>query len=64
MLFISLRFASSPLQMSALALALSSTIFALLGYAFLEGLKIHLYQRLVHCLEESTRSLRRLGMES
>jgi hypothetical protein len=45
-LLLSMRISNDALQMSALALALSSTIFALLGYALLEGMKIHLYHRL------------------
>jgi hypothetical protein len=39
------------LQMGALALALSSTIFALIGYATLESMKIHLYGRLSRSID-------------
>lgn len=45
-LLVSMRMANEALQLGALALALSSTIFALIGYAGLEALKIHLYGRL------------------
>jgi hypothetical protein len=39
------------LQMGALALAFSSTIFALIGYATLESMKIHLYGRLSRSID-------------
>ena len=45
-LLLSMRISHDMLQMGALALALSSTIFALIGYATLESMKIHLYGRL------------------
>lgn len=50
-LLLSMRVSHDVLQMGALALALSSTIFALIGYAVLEGLKIHLYGRLARSIE-------------
>ncbi len=50
-LFVSMHVAHDSLQLSALALALSSSIFALIGYATLEGLRIHLYGRLQRCLD-------------
>jgi len=50
-LFVSMHVANDSLQLSALALALSSSIFALIGYATLEGLRIHLYGRLQRCLD-------------
>lgn len=50
-LFVSMRLANDSLHLSALALALSSSIFALIGYATLEGLRIHLYGRLQRCLD-------------
>jgi hypothetical protein len=49
-LFLSMRVASESLELSALALALTSSIFALLGFAVLEGLKIFLYGRLLASL--------------
>lgn len=55
-LLLSMRISNDMLQMGALALALSSTIFALIGYAFLEGLKIHLYARLARSIDEGIRS--------
>jgi len=50
-LFVSMHLANDSLHLSALALALSSSIFALVGYATLEGLRIHLYGRLQRCLD-------------
>ena len=50
-----MRISHDILQMSALAL--SSTIFALTGYALLESLKIHLYGRLARSIEAGTRGL-------
>ena len=50
-LLISMRLSHDGLQMGALALALSSTIFALVGYALLEGMKIHLYGRLARSID-------------
>ena len=50
-LLLSMRVSDAALQMSALALALSSTIFALIGYAVLEGFKINLYGRLARSIE-------------
>jgi hypothetical protein len=46
-LFVSMHVANDSLHLSALALALSSSIFALVGYATLEGLRIHLYGQAV-----------------
>jgi len=51
-LFTSMRLASDTLELGGLALALSSTLFALLGYATLEALKIRLYRRLLECLDD------------
>ena len=50
-LLLSMRMSHDMLQVGALALALSSTIFALMGYAMLEGFKIHLYGRLAKSIE-------------
>lgn len=50
-LFVSMHVANDSLHLSGLALALSSSIFALVGYATLEGLRIHLYGRLQRCLD-------------
>jgi hypothetical protein len=46
-LFISMHMADSSLELGALAIALTSSIFALIGYAVLEALKIRLYGRLL-----------------
>jgi hypothetical protein len=51
-LFLSMHFANSSLELGALAIALTSSIFALIGYAVLEGLKIRLYGRLLGCLRD------------
>lgn len=50
-LLLSMHISQDMLQMGALALALSSTIFALVGYAILESLKIHLYARLARSID-------------
>jgi hypothetical protein len=49
-LFLSMHFSNSSLQLGALAVALTSSIFALIGFSVLEGLKIRLYGRLLRCL--------------
>lgn len=51
-LFISMHLANGSLELGALAIALTSSIFALIGFSTLEGLKIRLYGRLLACLEE------------
>jgi len=51
-LFISRRMADAPLELGALALALTTSIFALIGFAILEALKIRLYARLLTCLDD------------
>ena len=51
-LFVSRRLADAPLELGALALALTTSIFALVGFAFLEALKIRLYARLLACLDD------------
>jgi hypothetical protein len=50
-LFLSMHFANSSLELGALAVALTSSIFALMAYAVLEGLKIRLYGRLLESLD-------------
>ncbi|MAG34573.1 MAG: hypothetical protein CL908_27205 [Deltaproteobacteria bacterium] len=54
-LLLSMRISHDMLQMGALALALSSTIFALIGYALLESMKIHLYGRLARSIDAGLR---------
>jgi hypothetical protein len=51
-LFVSMHLADSSLELGALAIALTSSIFALIGFSMLEGLKIRLYGRLLACLDE------------
>ncbi len=51
-LFLSIHLGEVSLELGALALALTSSIFALIGFAVLEGLKIRLYGRLLRCLDE------------
>jgi hypothetical protein len=52
-LLASMHFANESLQLGALAVALSSTIAALFGFAILETLKVGLYRRVVRCLDEA-----------
>jgi hypothetical protein len=51
-LFISMHLADDSLELGALAIALTSSVFALIAYAGLEGLKIRLYARLLDCLRD------------
>lgn len=51
LLLYSMRMESEALILSGLAMALSSTIFALVGYAVLEAVKIHLYGRLARSID-------------
>ena len=51
-LLISRRLANAPLELGALALALTTSIFALIGFAILEALKIRLYARLLTCQDD------------
>lgn len=46
-LFISMHMADDSLELGALAIALTSSVFALIAYAALEGLKIQIYSRLL-----------------
>lgn len=57
-LLLSMRISNDMLQMGALALALSSTIFALIGYAVLESMKIHLYGRLARSIDAGLAEVR------
>ena len=60
MLLLSMHFASETLELAALALTLTKTIFALISFAVLEATKIHLHGRLLTCLEDAV-SLHRAG---
>jgi hypothetical protein len=51
-LLVSKHMAGTALELGALGLALSSTIFALLGYALIESVKLRLYGRMLRCLDE------------
>ena len=51
-LFIAMHLADGSLELGALAIALTSSVFALIGFSTLEGIKIRLYGRLLACLEE------------
>jgi len=61
-LLVSKHMAGTPLELGALGLALSSTIFALLGYAAIEAVKLRLYGRMLRCLDEVV-NLHRLSEE-
>lgn len=52
-LFLSMRVESESLELGALALALTSSIFALIGYAVLEALRIRLYGRTLARLDDA-----------
>jgi hypothetical protein len=51
-LFISMHLADDSLELGALAIALTSSVFALIAYAGLEGLKIRLYARLLDSIRD------------
>ena len=51
-LFVSLHRANSSLELGALAIALLSSMFALMGFATLESLKLRLYGRLLDCVDD------------
>ncbi len=51
-LFIAMHLADGSLELGALAIALTSSVFALIGFSTLEGIKIQLYGRLLTCLDE------------
>jgi hypothetical protein len=51
-LFVAMHLADGSLELGALAIALTSSIFALIGFSTLEGLKIRLYGRLLACVDE------------
>jgi hypothetical protein len=51
-LFISMHLADDSLELGALAIALTSSVFALIAYAALEGFKIRLYARLLTSIRD------------
>lgn len=63
-LFFSMHLSNSSLELGALALALVSTILALMGFAVLEGLKIGLYGRMLRCLDQAVAEDARLQKSS
>ncbi len=60
MLLFSMHYANETLELAALALTLTKTIFALISFAVLEAIKIHLHGRLLTCLDDAV-SLHRAG---
>jgi len=60
MLLFSMHYANETLELAALALTLTKTIFALISFAVLEAIKIHLHGRLLACLDDAI-SLHRAG---
>lgn len=51
-LLVSMHLANDSLELGALAIALTSSVFALIAYSALEGLKIGLYARLLASLRD------------
>jgi biopolymer transport protein ExbB/TolQ len=52
-LFISMQTSNASLELTALALTLVKSVFALCAFTFLEALKIVLYGRLLACLDDA-----------
>ncbi|MCP4039325.1 MAG: hypothetical protein GY733_20460, partial [bacterium] len=51
-LFLSMHLSDSTLELGALAVALTSSVFALVAFSMLEGVKVRLYRRLLLCLSD------------
>jgi hypothetical protein len=51
-LFLSMHLSDASLELGALAVALTSSVFALVAFALLEGFKVRLYRRLLLCLSD------------
>jgi hypothetical protein len=51
-LFLSMHLADDSLELGALAIALTSSVFALIAYAALEAMKIRVYGRLLDSLRD------------
>lgn len=51
-LFISMHLSDSSLELGALAVALTSSVFALVAFSILEGFKVRLYRRLLLCMSD------------
>ena len=60
MLLLSMHYSNQTLELAALALTLTKTIFALISFAVLEAIKIHLHGRLLACVDDGV-SLHRAG---
>jgi hypothetical protein len=58
LLLLSMHLSNETLELGALAAALTSSIFALMGFAALESAKIRLYGRLLRCLDEALGAVR------
>jgi hypothetical protein len=52
-LFLSMHTSNTTLELGALAMALTSSIFALIAFAVLESWKIRLYSQLLCCLDDA-----------
>lgn len=63
-LFLSMRVANDTLELGALAVALTSSLFALVGFTVLEGMKIRLYGRMVGGMDEAVAYYRRRSQPS
>ena len=53
-LFFWMHASAEPLELGALARALTPTIFALVGFAILEAIKIRRYGRLLVCMDDAS----------
>lgn len=51
-LFLSMHLSNTSLELGALAVALTSSVFALIAFSMLEGLKVRLYRRLLLCVSD------------
>lgn len=51
-LFLAMHLSDASLELGALAIALTSSVFALVAFASLEGFKVKLYRRLLLCLSD------------
>ncbi len=62
-LFLSMRVANETLELGALAVALTSSLFALIGFTILEGMKIRLYGRMVGGMDEAVAYYRKRAQQ-
>ena len=54
-LFLSMHLSDTTLELGALAVALTSSVFALVAFSVLEGWKVRLYRRLLVCMSDVQR---------